>query len=472
MAEKVKYQFNGQTYTIKGRLCHDIVKYYVEQNPNATLATLQKAFNTATHMIVATPEMALTVFTSDGKAGGDYYMKDEDQIAIKNGKIVVWSYWPESYFKPFLAQVKSLGLDVEVIDGKENVEAKEANAFGAQPSDGHQVMESGCQIINGVCVIPEGTTIIEENAFSGCEELNSVVIPKTVTTIGRGAFEKTGLTSVFIPDSVTEIGDCAFYGCKSLKSAVIEANLKKIPAPFYNCRSLETITFPESIGKIDKEFFYGCYSLKTIYVPAKRAEYYKKRVHEDFHGIIVELPGDKAPTDSKEVAAESPLDKAVAKIKKSMKDNGLSVFYLFSGDYYFALREIFEDVKKAMPKEALEDFDSDDVVDFLDYGQLEFGVSYWPDDDGGYRTYTIRKIENKDDELLFNVDEVDYYDGNHRLKLHQNQTIDDLKRFTPNQTEDYNVEIALKNIADHYIDNPFLIAASKVADFDLLDYCD
>ena len=120
MAEKAKFQFNGQTYTVKGRLCHDIVKYYVEQNPNATLATLQKAFNTATHMIVATPEMALTVVNSDGKAGGDYYMKEADQIAIKKGKVVVWSYWPESYFKPFMEQVKALGLVVEKEEGNDS----------------------------------------------------------------------------------------------------------------------------------------------------------------------------------------------------------------------------------------------------------------------------------------------------------------------------------------------------------------
>ena len=119
MAEKQKFQFNGQTYTVKGRLCHDIVKYYVGQNPNATLATLQKAFNTPTHMIVATPEMALTVVNSDGKAGGDYYMKEADQIAIKKGKVVVWSYWPESYFKPFMEQVKALGYEV-VQDGNED----------------------------------------------------------------------------------------------------------------------------------------------------------------------------------------------------------------------------------------------------------------------------------------------------------------------------------------------------------------
>ena len=124
MAEKLKYQFNGQTYTVKGRLCHDIVKHYVEQNPNATLATLQKAFNTATHMIVATPEMALTVVDSDGKAGGDYYMKEADQIVIKKGKVVVWSYWPESYFKPFMEQVRALGLDVVVQEDEKKTEVK------------------------------------------------------------------------------------------------------------------------------------------------------------------------------------------------------------------------------------------------------------------------------------------------------------------------------------------------------------
>ena len=119
MAEKQIFQFNGQTYSIKGRLCHAIVKYYAEQNPNATLATMQKAFNTANHMIVATPEMALTTTDSSGKAGGNYYMKEGDLITIKNGKVVVWNYWPNNYLKPFMDKVKSLGLDVEIQESKE-----------------------------------------------------------------------------------------------------------------------------------------------------------------------------------------------------------------------------------------------------------------------------------------------------------------------------------------------------------------
>ena len=137
MAEKAKFQFNGQTYSSKGRLCHDIVKYYVEQNPNATLAALQKVFNIGTRIIVATPEMALTVVNSDGKSGGDYYMKEADQIALKGGKVVVWSYWPESYFKPFMEQVKALGMEVVEQDAKQ-----EADSVTGEPVAGLQTADT------------------------------------------------------------------------------------------------------------------------------------------------------------------------------------------------------------------------------------------------------------------------------------------------------------------------------------------
>jgi hypothetical protein len=46
---------------------------------------------------------------------------------------------------------------------------------------------------------------------------------------------------------------------------------------------------------IGEEFttFDNCTSLKTIYVPAKKSDYYKKRLPEELHDIIVELPAEK-----------------------------------------------------------------------------------------------------------------------------------------------------------------------------------
>lgn len=112
MAEKAKHQFNGQPYAVKGGLCHVVVKYYVEQNPNVTLEELKKIFNNEKNMIVVGFEEAMDSVDSKGKMGGDYYVKEADLISIKEGNAVVWNYWPERYFFPFLEQVKALGYSV------------------------------------------------------------------------------------------------------------------------------------------------------------------------------------------------------------------------------------------------------------------------------------------------------------------------------------------------------------------------
>ena len=44
------------------------------------------------------------------------------------------------------------------------------------------------EIKYGVGIIPDGETTIANGAFSYCEELTKVVIPSSVTTIGREAF--------------------------------------------------------------------------------------------------------------------------------------------------------------------------------------------------------------------------------------------------------------------------------------------
>lgn len=65
--------------------------------------------------------------------------------------------------------------------------------------------------------IPSGVVSIHEQAFYGCQELESVTIPDSVTSIGREAFIYCyGLKSVTIGEGIKAIGGYAFLHCSDL----------------------------------------------------------------------------------------------------------------------------------------------------------------------------------------------------------------------------------------------------------------
>ena len=95
-------------------------------------------------------------------------------------------------------------------------------------------------------VIPEGVTVIDDNAFRGCTSLRSVVIPSTVVSIGSGAFYGcSSLESISLPSSLVSIGSEAFAECRSLKEISIPYWVLEIgDALFDGCISLERLTMP------------------------------------------------------------------------------------------------------------------------------------------------------------------------------------------------------------------------------------
>jgi len=111
-----KFAFNGTPYNIKGRLCHDIVKFYAEQHSDITLDLLKETFNIIkTDLIVASYKEAMNTKDSVGNIAGNYYIKDDDHIILKDKThTVIFNYWPERNFIKFIECVNKLGYEVEI----------------------------------------------------------------------------------------------------------------------------------------------------------------------------------------------------------------------------------------------------------------------------------------------------------------------------------------------------------------------
>ena len=105
--------------------------------------------------------------------------------------------------------------------------------------------------------------------FLNDKEIQDLVIPNNVASIGRNAFHGCrGLKSVTIPSGVTTIGDYAFYGCKSLISASIAEGVTSIgDYAFCWCDSLTSITLPESVSSLGKGALARCVSLISVTIP-------------------------------------------------------------------------------------------------------------------------------------------------------------------------------------------------------------
>ena len=112
----------------------------------------------------------------------------------------------------------------------------------------------------------EHLTTIHPYMFSGFK-MNSIVIPKNITSIGHHAFYlcDTNLTSVTFEGSYPEIPENAFYLCSKLTNIKLPQGLKTIKANAFNgCSSLKQFTFPGTVEAVEDDAFKNCTGLKTL----------------------------------------------------------------------------------------------------------------------------------------------------------------------------------------------------------------
>ena len=121
-------------------------------------------------------------------------------------------------------------------------------------------------------ILPNTLITIGEEMFYQ-SKLKTVVIPANATTIGNSAFEQcASLISIDIPANVETIGTAVFCGCSSLTTVTFEkgSQLKTIGGgssyygAFSDCTALTSIEIPASVETIEAAAFKGCSSLATV----------------------------------------------------------------------------------------------------------------------------------------------------------------------------------------------------------------
>ena len=154
-------------------------------------------------------------------------------------------------------------------------------------------------------IIPKSIISIGESAFCSCSSLTSInvdkantvfnsrdncnaiiqtksntlvlgckttVIPNNVTSIGTNAFYGRDVTSVKIPESVTNIGRYAFGGFNR-SAFTIPNSVTSIGIGAFVTSGLTSITIPENVTSIGEYAFGGCFDLKTITFNCKEIGY-------------------------------------------------------------------------------------------------------------------------------------------------------------------------------------------------------
>ena len=216
-------------------------------------------------MITMLPLSAVTAFAADTSSSTVY------EATVDGYKYAYTVNGGNATITDFLGPVASTSTGSYDITIPEKLDDHPVTGLGESSFSGtyspdHQTnhnLISFCNQIQSV-TIPESVTSIGKSAFEHCSKLDSLTIKGVATSIGAYAFAScTSLTSLSLVGSFQTIGDSAFVNC-GMTSLTIDATITSIEKYAFSSRFLTSLSLTGNVQKIGDYAFANCTSLTSL----------------------------------------------------------------------------------------------------------------------------------------------------------------------------------------------------------------
>lgn len=163
---------------------------------------------------------------------------------------------------------RGMGVDVAYSIGDPDKIVVPAKVWGMQVKNLGAFCFFGNEKLTSVA-LPRTIRTIGPGAFKDDIMLAKVSLPKGIEGIGRGAFRGDfSLKEVSLPESVTAIGEDVFEDCRSLRKVKLSKNIREIgERVFAGCSELTDIDLPENLARLDMTAFLDCSRLGSLIIP-------------------------------------------------------------------------------------------------------------------------------------------------------------------------------------------------------------
>ena len=134
--------------------------------------------------------------------------------------------------------------------------------------DGVQIIGDGvfndCTALKEV-IMKDSVEVIGEKAFFGTPSLEKIKLPSGVFSIGNKAFAYSGIPIDELPEGLTVIGDEAFGNCDGIVNLTIPSNVSMIGnSAFVYCSNITSVEFKCNKVKMGRGVFRKCGRLEKV----------------------------------------------------------------------------------------------------------------------------------------------------------------------------------------------------------------